>query len=282
MDCSDQSDEQQCRSPIMCSKNNLRCDNKCWPLWYECDKQPQCSDLTDEISCKSNHGNSMVEIFSRMLSTDNSTEADDLSISPAKQRPLTFGKYHFDKDHNCFVNYFNFNGAKDVDKDSFQYLSQMLVDSIQLSNNNNYYMQLIYSLSFGAALIFNIMALFSLIFVMCLNKICFQCPFWFYGFFSILAWISSSIGLLTFLYQCFSNKQHQLDPFARLPSENELLRLNQDLLTLQDFGISFWFAVAATSMSFFGSFVSCIVCCRLPSARHEDKEYKIMQLPTYT
>jgi len=224
----------------------------------------------------------MVEIFSRMLSTDNSTEADDLSISPAKQRPLTFGKYHFDKDHNCFVNYFNFNGAKDVDKDSFQYLSQMLVDSIQLSNNNNYYMQLIYSLSFGAALIFNIMALFSLIFVMCLNKICFQCPFWFYGFFSILAWISSSIGLLTFLYQCFSNKQHQLDPFARLPSENELLRLNQDLLTLQDFGISFWFAVAATSMSFFGSFVSCIVCCRLPSARHEDKEYKIMQLPTYT
>ena len=51
---------------------------------------------------------------------------------------------------------------------------------------------------------------------------------------------------------------------------------------LQTLGLTFWFAVAATAVAFAGSFVACVVCCRLPTARHEDKEYKIMQLPTYS
>lgn len=224
----------------------------------------------------------MYEMFARILTFDNSSAPEDFTIAPAQHVPFTLGQHQYDKEHNCFLNYFDFKGAKDVEKENFQYLSRNLVDTIQQTNNNNYYMQLLISMSFGAGLIFNILSLLSLLFVLCFKKLCFQCPYWFYGFFNILAWLSSSFGLLTFLYQCFANKQHQLDPLSRLPSENELLRLNQELIKLQEFGLSFWFALAATSMAFFSSFVSCIVCCRLPTARHEDKEYKIMQLPTYT
>lgn len=281
IDCSDQSDEQQCQGLINCPNGDHQCDNKCWKSWQVCDGKPHCSNLSDELNCKPD-GTSMYEMFSRMLNLGNSTETDDFTVAPTKHRPLTLGQYHYVKEDNCFMNYFDFKGAKDVEKDNFQFLSGTLIDHIQLTNNNNYYMQLIYSSSFAAALCFHILALMSLLFVICLKKLCFQCPFWFYGFFSILAWLSSLFGLLTFLYQCFSNKQHKLDPMTRLPSENELLRLNQELNGLQEFGVSFWLALAATSMSFFSSFASCIVCCRLPTARHEDKEYKIMQLPTYS
>lgn len=281
IDCSDQSDEQRCERPVECKNDEHRCDNKCWKSWHKCDKNPHCIDLSDEKTCSQPEDSSMYSFFARMLKLENQTEPD-FTKTPASNEKFTLGEYHYDPDHQCFVHYFNFKRAELVEKENLQYLSQVLADHLQEAKNINFHIHLIYSLSFASALVFCIMSLFSLLFVICFKKLCFQCPFWFYGFFNILAWLSSSFGLLTFLYEFMANKQRTLDPLARLPIENELIRLNKELGELQDFGLTFWFAVAATSMSFFSSFVSCIICCRLPTARHEDKEYKIMQLPTYS
>lgn len=286
-DCSDQSDEQQCKvqsvyQPVQCQSDEHGCDNRCWKSWHKCDKKPHCSDLSDENICSKPDDSSMISFFKRMLVEENETLSVDMTKAPASHEPFTFGQYHFDPKHQCFVHYFDFKSAELVQKENLQYLSQALADHLQETNNINFHIHLIYSLSFAAALVFSVMSLFSLIFVLCFKKICFQCPFWFYGFFNILAWLASSFGLLTFLYEFMANKQRTLDPLARLPIDNELIRLNKELASLQDFGVTFWIAVAATSMSFFSSFVSCIICCRLPTARHEDKEYKIMQLPTYS
>lgn len=284
VECPDQSDEQQCDSQVNCSPSDHKCDNRCWNSWHKCDGKPHCSDMSDEINCATEDSSSMYAFFSRMLGKSNSTTDTDDSISkaPAVSEPFTFGQYHFNQKHQCFMHYFNFKSAEKVNKDTLQYLSSTLADNLQEAHNIKYHIHLIYTLSFLAALIFSILSLLSLLFVVCFKKVCFQCPYWFYGFFNILAWLSSSFGLITFLYECFSNHQHVLDPLARVPIDNELIRLNVEVAQLQQFGISFWFAVATTSMSFFASFVSCIICCRLPTARHEDKEYKIMQLPTYS
>lgn len=289
IDCNDQSDEQQCREPVRCQTHEIQCDNKCWQAWHKCDQNPHCSDLSDETKCNLNaeNKNAVYSFFARILTIDtNSTHEDeilDFTKVPALNEPFTLGTYHYDQAHNCFVTYFDLKSAKLVKKNDLKYLSQGLADHLQETNNINFHIQLIYALSFLSALIFTFLALFSLLFVLCFKKVCFQCPFWFYGFFNILAWLACFFGVITFLYEFLANKQRTLDPLARLPIDNELIRLNSELGKTQDFGISFWFAVAATSVLFFSSFVSCIVCCRLPtSARHEDKEYKIMQLPTYS
>lgn len=282
IDCSDQSDEQQCEAPVSCQSDEHNCDNKCWKSWHKCDKNPHCTDLSDEIKCSSPEDSSMYSFFARILTIENTTEEIDFTKTPVAHKPFTLGQYHYDQDHQCFVHYFDFKSAELVQKNQLLYLSQKQADQLQEAKNVDFHIHLIYSLSFMAALCFSIMSLFSLLFVVCFKKLCFQCPYWFYGFFNILAWLSSSFGLLTFLWEFVTKAQRTLDPLPKLPIESELLRLNQELGELQDFGITFWFAVAATSMSFLSSFVSCIICCRLPTARHEDKEYKIMQLPTYS
>lgn len=287
IDCNDQSDEQQCQEQAECRAGEHKCDNRCLRSYHECDQSPQCTDLSDERGCSAPEDSSMYSFFARMLAVaDNSTSGGarrlDLTKTPAAHEPFTLGHYHFDEARNCFMHYFDFKSARLVQKEQLQYLSQSLADHLQEANNVKFHVHLIYALSLAAALFFFGMALFSLLFVACFKKLCFQCPFWFYGFFNILAWLASSFGLLTFLYEFMASKQRTLDPLARLPIDNELLRLNTELAELHTFGLTFWLAVAATSMAFFGSFVSCIVCCRLPTARHEDKEYKIMQLPTYS
>lgn len=289
IDCNDQSDEQQCQAQAECKSGEHKCDNRCVRGWHKCDQTPHCTDLSDERGCSAPEDSSMYSFFARMLAAvDNSTsgrpeaESLDLTRSPAAHEPFALGQYHYNEEHNCFMHYFDFKSARLVQKEHLQYLSQSLADHLQEANNISFHVHLIYALSFAAAFLFFALALFSLLFVVCFKKLCFQCPFWFYGFFNILAWLSASFGLLTFLYEFMASKQRTLDPLARLPIDNELLRLNTELADLQTFGLTFWFAVAATSMAFFSSFVSCIICCRLPTARHEDKEYKIMQLPTYS
>ena len=148
-------------------------------------------------------------------------------------------------------------------------------------NNINYQLQLIYTLSFLFAIFNALLALVSLAFLSCFKKFCYQCPFWFYGFFQILCWLSCLVGIMTFFYQYYNNKQRLLDPSVQLPINHEILRLNIELMHIEVLGVSFWCAVAATGASFLASLFSCLVCCRLPSPRHEDKEYKIMQLPSY-
>lgn len=207
---------------------------------------------------------------------------DTLALIQHKHMPITFGQNHFDKKHNCFVNYFDFKSAQLIRKENLKYLTQKLADQIQETNNINYHLQLICAMSFLSALLFCLLSLISISFTGCFNKMCFQCPFWFYGFFQTVCWLSTLSGVLTFAYQWFINQQKSFDPYTRLPIDNELIRLNPDLLLLQEFGVSFFTALGALGASFLGSFFSCIICCRLPTSRHEDKEYKIMQLPSYS
>ena len=277
IDCNDQSDEQNCGSSLKCESqsgvNMFECDNRCWQVYQKCDQIPHCSDLSDEKGpeCRTK------STFSFISAALNAS-----AIVSQRHLPLSFGSSHFDQSRNCFMSYFDFKSAKLIRKESLRFLSQGLADGIQETNNNNYHLQLIYTLAFIAAWLFSILSLLSLLFVACFNRVCFQCPFGFYGFFAILAWLSSAFALMTFLFQRVSASNKTFDPHSRLPIQNELLRQNPELAELQSLGLSFWLALGATASSFFASFISCIVCCRLPSARHEDKEYKIMQLPTYS
>ena len=231
---------------------------------------PHCSDMSDELGpeCRTKSG------FSFLFNAS--------ALVTQRHLPFALGSSHFDQSRNCFMSYFDFKSAKLIRKESLRFLSQGLADGIQETNNNNYHLQLIYSLSFVAAWLFSLLSLISLLFVACFKRICFQCPFWFYGFFAILAWLSCAFGLMTFLFQRVSSSNKTFDPHSRLPIENELLRQNPELAELQSLGLAFWLTLGATASSFIASFASCIICCRLPSARHEDKEYKIMQLPTYS
>lgn len=255
----------------------FHCEQNCYQPWQRCDQMPNCFDLSDETepSCTKDQ-------LSLLGSFSSLNFNETLAIFHEKQRPFTVGRNHFSKKHNCFVNYFDFKSAQLIRKDNLKYLGQKLADQIQETNNINYHLQLICAMSFVAAFFFCLLALLSLVFISCFGKLCFQCPFWFYGFFQILCWLSCICGMMTFLYQWFINQQKSFDPYTRLPIDNELIRLNPDLLQLQDFGVSFWTALAATCVAFLGSFFSCLICCRLPTSRHEDKEYKIMQLPTYS
>ena len=235
-------------------------------------------DLSDEASNECAQPLKLhLAYFSSMASMNNLTA----QIIKHDHYSFSFGSNHFETSTRCFKNYFNFKSPKLIPKDSLKYLNQMLADNIQEMNNINYQLQLIYTLSFVFSFIFALMALISLAFLSCFKKLCFQCPFWFYGFFQILCWLSCLVGLMTFFYQYYNSKQRMMDPSVQLPIVTELLRLNQELLTVEQLGISFWLAVAATCTSFLASLFSCLVCCRLPSSRHEDKEYKIMQLPAY-
>ena len=152
--------------------------------------------------------------------------------------PLTFGQFHYDKKRNCFVNYFDFKSARTLTKENIKNLPPQLADHIQDKNNLSYNLQVIYSLAFVSALVFTLLSLLSLAGVSCFKKLCFHCPFWFYGFFTLLAWIACFFGLMAFMFQCFSTKFKTIEPYSRLPIDNELIRLNPELIGLQEFGIS--------------------------------------------
>lgn len=289
VDCEDQSDEQACGEPSarVCSYANdisgFSCDAKCFQYWHKCDGEPHCFDLSDETSADCRSASPLVNLtqsasyFQRTLA----------SFFPPSSDPMQFtlGQDNFDVERKCFRRYFNFKSPRLIPKETLKYLSQSLADNIQETNNLNYHLHLIYTMAFAAAVVFCLLALFSLVFLTCFGKLCFQCPFWFFGFFQILAWLTSLCGLMTFLYAFWMDKQRSIDPNAAntlMPVRAELVRLNPDLVELERLGLTFWLATGAVGSAFLGSFLACIICCRLPSSRHEDKEYKIMQLPTYS
>lgn len=164
-----------------------------------------------------------------------------VALKATNLAPFTFGQYHYDKSKNCFVTYFDFKSAQLIRKENLRYLTQPLADHIQDKNNISYHLQLAYSLAFVSALVFTLLALLSLAGVSCFKKMCYQCPFWFYGFFAILAWLSCLFGLMAFIFQCISAKYKTVDPLSRLPIDNELIRLNPELIGIQEFGISKFF-----------------------------------------
>ncbi|CAF0793214.1 unnamed protein product [Brachionus calyciflorus] len=289
-DCEDQSDEQMCTESRSCQfKNDIsgfKCDNKCWQYWNKCDQIPHCLNQSDEHLSECSNTNNLIYLptLNDLQSTQNLSTYFRNLINQANSQLATYslGSNYYNSDNKCYKNYFNYRIAKLIPKDSLKYLSQQLADNIQEMNNINYHLQLIYNLCFGFSLIFAFMALISLGFIMCFRKMCFQCPFWFYGFFQIVSWLTGMIGLMTFLYQFYTNKQKFQDPKVQLPIKSEIMRLNPQLNEIEILGVSFWLAVAATSISCLVSFMSCFICCRLPSSRHGDKEYKIMQFPTYS
>lgn len=289
-DCEDQSDEQMCSESRQCQfKNDIagfKCDNKCWQYWNKCDLTPHCLNQSDEMSpdCSNPTNLFLLPTTSVFKSTQNLSNYFRNLINNANYQLATYtlGSNYYDAGAKCYKSYFNYKTAKLIAKDSLKYLNQQLADNIQEMNNINYHLQLIYNLCFGFSLVFALMALVSLMFISCFKKTCFQCPFWFYGFFQIVSWLTSLFGLMTFMYQFYTNKQKYLDPQVQLPIRSEIMRLNPHLNEVEVFGVSFWLAVAATSTSCLASFMSCFICCRLPSSRHGDKEYKIMQIPTYS
>lgn len=246
----------------MCHTANggFQCDNKCWQYWHKCDQAPHCLNYSDELS-------NACAIQNEKQSATRSFFTPDTFI---------FGLNQYDYRHKCFRSYFNFKSPRLVEKDNLKYLTQSFTDKLQATNVMNYHLHLIYAMALLFAFVFSVLALVSLLFMVCLQKSCIQCPFWFYGFFEILTWLSCSFGLMTFL----AHKAYANNPI-NFPFEREIFAQNKNFPDFQIVGVTFWIAVAANGLSFLASVISCIFCCRLPSPRHENKEYKIMQLPTY-
>lgn len=264
VDCDDNTDEQFCGASTnqVCHTSNggFQCDNKCWQYWNKCDQIPHCLDLSDELSNQCALINEK-QGASRRFNTPDS---------------LLFGQNQYDYRQKCFRTYFNFKTPKLIQKENLKYLTPSFTDKLQATNIINYHLHLIYAMALLFAFVFSVLALTSLLFMVCLQKSCIQCPFWFYGFFELLTWLSCSVGLMTFLVQ----RAYANNP-TNFPFEYEIFTLNKNFPDFQIVGITFWIAVAANGVSFLASIMSCIFCCRLPSTRHENKEYKIMQLPTY-
>jgi hypothetical protein len=248
-----------------------------------CKLEPICLNRTDE--------DELCEKKTLLSQTDQSDEQttvnDDIIKNDSKIKttalvlgePFKLGIDAFNRKLNCYQEFFDFKSAKTLDTNELEYLSSILRDNIQGEYNLVYHLHLIYVLSFCAATIFALLSVLTLLFILCLSKLCLQCPFWFYGFFSILTLLSSCAGLAVFLYDFYMNNIYRVqDPLKQLPIKSELYRLNDSLKYLQIFGISFWTAVAAASCSFLSTFLSFIVCCRLPSIRHDSKEYEIIDL----
>lgn len=295
VDCPDQSDEQfcqggkdKCRSVSAHGQSSplFECDGRCWHAWERCDQQPVCFDMSDELpseaGCPDERRGSSLRSFARTLFTAPANLSDEWSAPTHSNFPFQLGSPHYDTSNKCFKAYFNFKSASLIRKESLKHLTQQTADNVQETHNIDYHLQLVYTLAFLSALMFCTLGLLSLLCIACFGKLCVQCPFWFYGFFQMLASLSATFGLMTFLYQWFAGKQKALDPTVRLPIEAEFLRLNAELVMLDELGLGFWLAVGATGSSCLAALMSCAVCCRLPSTRHEDKEYKIMQLPPYS
>ena len=210
-------------------------------------------------------------------SNDDDDDDSSKNVTKAASESLKLGTDVFNTKLNCYQEFFDFKSAKTVE--SSEMLQNGLKDSIQSEYNRVYHLQLIYILAFCSATIFALLTVITLFFSLCLSKLCLQCPFWFYGFFSILTFLASSTGLCVFLYDFYMNSIYKVaDPLKQLPIRSEIYRLNDNLKYLQTFGVSFWTTVSAIGCSLLSTILSFLVCCRLPSLRHDNKEYEIIDL----
>lgn len=296
VDCTDQTDEQFCDindCEQLGTKQSIKlfCDSKCWKLNQVCKLEPLCLKRSDdeqlcEFKAKLKQDTPESVIISDVKDSNNKPSSETIddaklidkktSLNKIKSFKLSTDEYN--KKLDCYQEYFDFKSAKTIAEDDLIYVKN-LADSIQSEYNLNYHLHLIYVLSFCSAIIFSLLSILTLLFILCLSKLCLQCPFWFYGFFIVLTFLASSCGLLVYLYDFYINTIYKVqDPLKQLPLISELYRMNDKLKYLQQFGISFWTACAATGCAFLASIISFIVCCRLPSVRHGDKEYDIIDL----
>jgi hypothetical protein len=175
-DCADQTDEQFCDESD-CFKQYgqpFACDSKCWNISEVCGQVPICLQRNEESALCNK----------KLVVKANVDNVDE-------QRQYKVGKNAYDSKRNCYLEYFDFKSAKLIDRYELSFLTQQTADNIQSELNHTYHLRLILVFSIFLALVFAIFASLTLLFILCSGKLCIQCPFWFYGFFSILAFCRS-------------------------------------------------------------------------------------------
>jgi hypothetical protein len=263
-DCADQTDEQFCDESkcIRQYGQPFLCDYKCWNISQVCGQVPICVNRNDESALCNK------KLAVQAAPDDNAYE----------QKQFKVGKNSYDSKRNCYQEYFDFKSAKLIDRYELPYLTQSIADSIQSELNHVYHLRLIIVFSIGLGLLFAILASLTLLFIVCSGKLCIQCPFWFYGFFSILSFLSLSCTVGVYLYETFIRMYQLQDPNKNFSLDSEVYRMNGDLKHMQTYCQAFLCVILALCFSFLSSMMSCIVCSRIPKMRHQDKEYEIMDL----
>ncbi len=218
---------------------------------YRCDDIVHCSNLDDELDCK------------------------DYSRTKTSQEII----YH--KDHLCeekHFNPFNINPPK-IDSSLLEFYSHpnQRIEYLNLIH----YLRLIVFYGILCGLILIIFSIISLFFSVCCRQKCINIPFYFYGLWTLFAWLFISIGLIAFVNIWIWKKEILLDDERNLPYETMIHRLNPSLQNLEFFGLSFWLACGAILSTFISLLLSCCICCTMSSSRSENKEYEIMHMQNY-
>jgi len=223
------------------------CDSKCLPGKYRCDGVVHCSDFRDEINC----GNNTHQV--KTLPTGQ--QCMEKRFNPLRFHPPTVKS-------SSLESYSNPNKR-------IEYLNLI------------FYLQLIVFYGIIGGLIFLLLAVISLFFFGCCRRHCISVPFYFYGFWMLLAWLIILTALISFVFIWLWQKQMVLDPEKSLLSDIDIHERNPTLRNIEFFGLSFWLACGAALSTFIGLLLSYCVCCTIGSSRADDKEYEIMQMHNY-
>jgi len=213
---------------------------------YRCDGIVHCSDLRDETNC----GNLTENLREKFV--ENGRHCLEHRYNPLQFYPKT-------ADLNKFESYSH--PEKRVEHLNFLF-----------------YLQLITTYGIAAGIVFLLFAVISLFFFGCCRRLCISVPFYFYGFWMLLAWLVISIGLLSFVFIWIWQKQTVLDPEKSLLLDIDIHERNPTLRHVEFFGLSFWLACGAALSTFVGLLLSYCVCCTIGSSRADDKEYEIMHM----
>ena len=220
------------------------------PLHYRCDGIVHCSDLRDEINCGNNTAENL--IIRTLPSNQQCVEerVHPFRFYPPRISPLSLHAY------------------SSAEKRS-EYLNLL------------FYLRLSIAYGILAGLVFLLFAVISLFFFGCCRRHCISVPFYFYGFWMLLAWLVIMTALLAFVFLWLWQKQTVLDLSSRLPLDVDIHERNPTLRDMEFFGLSFWLACGAALATFLGLLLSYCACCTIGSSRADDKEYEIMQMHTY-
>jgi len=250
VDCEDNSDEENCRE-CYGDSSLLFCDSKCLPGKYRCDGVVHCSDLRDEINC----GNNTQKEYRQGKTLQTGQQCMEQRFNPFRFYPPTIKS-------SSLESYSNPNKR-------IEYLNLI------------FYLQLIVFYGIVGGLIFLLLAVVSLFFFGCCRRHCISVPFYFYGFWMLLAWLVILTALISFVFIWLWQKQMVLDPEKSLLSDIDIHERNPTLRNIEFFGLSFWLACGAALSTFIGLLLSYCVCCTIGSSRADDKEYEIMQMHNY-
>ncbi|UJR20703.1 hypothetical protein I4U23_023824 [Adineta vaga] len=250
VDCEDNSDEENCQQ---CNGDLtvFLCDKKCFLPKYRCDGIVHCSDLRDELNCTdySSTTNAQGDMFRLNYL------CHEKRFNPFNYSPPTMDSSSLDSYPNP--------------SQRLSYLNLM------------YYLQLITFYGVVIGLIFLFFAIISLFFFACCRRKCISAPFFFYGFWILLAWISICLALKAFVGMWFWKKQNLVDYENNGPFNIMIYQRNPSLQSIEFFGLSFWLACGAALATFIGLLLSCCICCTVGSSRSENKEYEIMHMQNY-